>query len=98
MKNLEVKTVEKLNKLLKIYNLIIKPVYPMGMIYPEAIKLCPFGLYKLNNDNILCSHCWNTIYDMLYSDGYIFNVCHEISFCKGDSLEEIIIKCDLIGI
>ena len=97
MENLEVKIVEKLNKLLKNHNLIIKPIYPNSMIYPEAIKICNFGLFKLNNDYHLCSYCWNTIYDMLFSQFCIFNVCYEISFCKGDSLEEIIIKCDLMG-
>lgn len=99
MENLEEKIVAKLNKLLKSHKLIIKPIYPNSITYPEAIKRCVFGLYKLNNDyNHICSHCWNTIYDMLYSNGCIFDVCHKISFCKGDSLEEIIIKCDLLEI
>jgi hypothetical protein len=97
MKNLEEQCLEKLNKLLKLYNLIIKPIYPNSIIYPEAIKLCNFGLFKLNDEYHICSYCWNTIYDMLYSNMCIFNVCHEINFCKGDSLEEIIIKCDLMG-
>jgi hypothetical protein len=97
MKNLEEQCLEKLNKLLKLYNLIIKPIYPNSIIYPEAIKLCNFGLFKLNDEYHICSYCWNTFYDMLYSSMCIFNVCHEISFCKGDSLEEIIIKCDLMG-
>lgn len=98
MENLEVKIIEKLNKLLNPHNLIIKPIYPNSLIYPAAIKMCNFGLIKLNDEYHMCSYYWNTIYDMLYSSMCIFNVCHEISFCKGDSLEEIIIKCDLMGI
>lgn len=74
MENLEVKIVEKLNKLLNSDKLIIKPVYANSLIYPATIKICNFGLFKLTDKCNTCLYCWNTIYDMLYSDMCIFNV------------------------
>jgi hypothetical protein len=97
MENLEEKVIEKLNTLLKPYKLIIKPMYPITDS-PRAINLFNFGVFKISDMYYSCLCCWNTFYDMLYSNTCsIFNLCHEISFCKGDSLEEIIIKCDLMG-
>jgi hypothetical protein len=98
MENLEATIIEKLNKLLNSDKLIIKPIYPNSLIYPAAVKLCNFGLFKLTDKYHLCLYCWNTFYDMLYSSMCIFNVHDKISFCKGDSLEEIMIKMDLMGI
>jgi hypothetical protein len=96
MENLEVKIIKNLNKLLKPYKLIIKPIYFNESTYfNSTINLCNWGVF---NQNPACLHFWNTIYDMLFSHDCIFNVCNKISFCKGDSLEEIMIKIDLMGI
>jgi hypothetical protein len=97
MENLEVKIIDKLNKILNSDKLIIKLIYPINShIYPTTNKLFNFGLFKLTDES--CLYCWNTFYDMVYSNMCIFNVHNKISFCKGDSLEEIVIKLDLMGI
>jgi hypothetical protein len=99
MENLEDTIIEKLNKLLNSDKLIIRPRYPINRpIYPTVINMFNFGLFKLTDEFHVCLYCWNTIYDMLFSRDCIFNVHNKISFCKGDSLEEIIIKLDLMGI
>jgi hypothetical protein len=99
MENLKDTIIEKLNKLLNSDKLIIKQLHPIDSFSdPTIINLFNFGLFKINDMHYSCLHCWNTFYDMLYSNTSIFNIHNKISFCKGDSLEEIIIKMDLMGI
>ena len=96
MENLEVKIIKNLNKLLKPYKLIIKTIhFNKSTHFNSTINLCNWGVF---NQNTACLHFWNTIYDMLFSNDCIFNVCDKIKYCKGGSLEEIIIKMDLMGI
>lgn len=99
MENLENKIIEKLNTILNGDKLMIGPIYPTNSyIYPALNNMFNFGLFKLTDELCVCLYRWNTFYDMLYSSMCIFNVHDKISFCKGDSLEEIIIKLDLMGV
>lgn len=102
MDNLEKQIINRLNKYLKKYNSSIEKI-KHDVHNKSWIDIFDYGLYTNNR----CVHFWTTSNEMFFSNTInIFNVYlyeypnfnENIKFCRGDSLEEIILKMSLMGI
>jgi hypothetical protein len=103
MENLEKQIITRLKRYLLKYNLDIVNSSEVDDIMFFNTDCC---LLKYNNDySASCIYFWTSIDDMLFSADNIFtflpnHIEHSVDFCHcaGDSLEEIIIKMDLLGV
>ena len=100
MNNLEQQIITRLKQCLLKYNLDI-----VNGLNVDDIIFCDTDLVLKYNNKPSCIYFWTSVDDMLFAADNIFtflpnHIKHSvnISHYAGDSLEEIIIKMDLIGI
>lgn len=104
MDNLEKQIIDRLNKYFKKYDISIEKIkHDVHNKLWTDIFIYGYGLYT----DARGVYFWPTSNDMFFSNTVnIFNVYlyenpnfnKDIEFCKGNSLEEISIKMDLMGI
>lgn len=102
MNNLEQQIITRLKRYLLKYNLdIVTKLDVDDVIFRNTDLVLAYN----NNNRSSCIYFWTSVDDMLFAADNIFtflprhiersaNICQ----CGGDSLEEIVMKMDLIGI